>query len=290
MVKPVLTAQQQQALTTSMYTHVAMALTEDVATGDINALLMPDTQTSVATIITRENMVLAGCAWVDAVFKLLADNLQLDWQAQDGDKLAANTTVATLTGSTRALLTGERTALNFLQTLSGVATTVHEHVSLIEDLPTQLLDTRKTVPNLRLAQKYAVLCGGGHNHRIGLYDAFLIKENHIMAAGGITNAVTKARQIASDKTVEVEVENFTELREAIGAGADIIMLDNFTISETKQAVEWVKNQLNTTCKLEASGDITQANLRAVAETGVDFISMGALTKHVRAVDLSMRFL
>lgn len=266
---------------------VALALQEDIATGDINAQLIPDTQCDTATIICREPMVVAGKAWVDEVFRQLDPNMQLDWAVKDGDAVAANQVLVTLIGNTRALLTGERTALNFLQTLSSTATVVANHVAVIAELPTKLLDTRKTLPMLRHAQKYAMLCGGGNNHRIGLYDAFLIKENHIMACGGIAQAVSQARQIAN-KPVEVEVENFDELHQAIAANADIVMLDNFTIEDTQKAVELVAS-LGKPCQLEASGDISLTNLRQVAETGVDFISMGALTKHIKAIDLSMRF-
>lgn len=266
---------------------VSLALQEDIATGDINAQLIPDTQRDTATIICREPMVVAGKAWVDEVFRQLDPNMQLDWAVKDGDAVAANQVLVTLIGNTRALLTGERTALNFLQTLSSTATVVANHVAVIAELPTKLLDTRKTLPMLRHAQKYAMLCGGGNNHRIGLYDAFLIKENHIMACGGIAQAVSQARQIAN-KPVEVEVENFDELHQAIAANADIVMLDNFTIEDTQKAVEQVAS-LGKPCQLEASGDISLTNLRQVAETGVDFISMGALTKHIKAIDLSMRF-
>ena len=266
---------------------VALALQEDIATGDINAQLIPETQCDTATIICREPMVVAGKAWVDEVFRQLDPNMQLDWAVKDGDAVAANQILVTLIGNTRALLTGERTALNFLQTLSSTATVVANHVAVIAELPTKLLDTRKTLPMLRHAQKYAMLCGGGNNHRIGLYDAFLIKENHIMACGGIAQAVSQARQIAN-KPVEVEVENFDELQQAIAANADIVMLDNFTIEDTQKAVELVAS-LGKPCQLEASGDISLTHLRQVAETGVDFISMGALTKHIKAIDLSMRF-
>lgn len=266
---------------------VALALQEDIATGDINAQLIPETQCDTATIICREPMVVAGKAWVDEVFRQLDPNMQLDWAVKDGDAVAANQVLVTLIGNTRALLTGERTALNFLQTLSSTATVVANHVAVIAELPTKLLDTRKTLPMLRHAQKYAMLCGGGNNHRIGLYDAFLIKENHIMACGGIAQAVSQARQIAN-KPVEVEVENFDELHQAIAANADIVMLDNFTIEDTQKAVKLVAG-LGKPCQLEASGDISLTHLRQVAETGVDFISMGALTKHIKAIDLSMRF-
>ena len=282
-VSPIITPE----LRVEIAKQVTLALQEDMATGDINAQLIPAAQTDSATIISREPMVMAGRAWVEQVFNLLDPSMKLDWQAQDGDHVEANQVLVTLTGNTRALLTGERTALNFLQSLSATATVVAHHVAQIADLPTKLLDTRKTIPLLRYAQKYAVLCGGGTNHRIGLFDAFLIKENHIMACGSIAQAVSQARNIAQ-KPVEVEVENFAELQQAIDAKADIIMLDNFTLEDTKKAVAQVAS-LGKPCKLEASGDVTLATLRDVALTGVDFVSMGALTKHVRAIDLSMRF-
>ena len=282
-VSPIITPE----LRVEIAKQVTLALQEDMATGDINAQLIPAAQTDSATIISREPMVMAGRAWVEQVFNLLDPSMKLDWQAQDGDHVEANQVLVTLTGNTRALLTGERTALNFLQSLSATATVVAHHVAQIADLPTKLLDTRKTIPLLRYAQKYAELCGGGTNHRIGLFDAFLIKENHIMACGSIAAAVAKAREIAN-KPVEVEVENFDELNQAIEAGANIVMLDNFSIDDTKKAVELVKD-LGKPCQLEASGDVTIANLRDMALTGVDFVSMGALTKHIKAVDLSMRF-
>jgi nicotinate-nucleotide pyrophosphorylase (carboxylating) len=282
-VSPIITPE----LRVEIAKQVTLALQEDMATGDINAQLIPAAQTDSATIISREPMVMAGRAWVEQVFNLLDPSMKLDWQAQDGDHVEANQVLVTLTGNTRALLTGERTALNFLQSLSATATVVAHHVAQIADLPTKLLDTRKTIPLLRYAQKYAVLCGGGTNHRIGLFDAFLIKENHIMACGSIAAAVAKAREIAN-KPVEVEVENFDELNQAIEAGANIVMLDNFSLDDTKKAVELVKD-LGKPCQLEASGDVTIANLRDMALTGVDFVSMGALTKHIKAVDLSMRF-
>ena len=280
-------ASQTMSDTSATTPHISSLLRIDIATGDINAQLIPDTQRDTATIICREPMVVAGKAWVDEVFRQLDPNMQLDWAVKDGDAVAANQVLVTLIGNTRALLTGERTALNFLQTLSSTATVVANHVAVIAELPTKLLDTRKTLPMLRHAQKYAMLCGGGNNHRIGLYDAFLIKENHIMACGGIAQAVSQARQIAN-KPVEVEVENFDELHQAIAANADIVMLDNFTIEDTQKAVEQVAS-LGKPCQLEASGDISLTHLRQVAETGVDFISMGALTKHIKAIDLSMRF-
>lgn len=263
---------------------IARALSEDLAEGDITAQLVDADDIETARIITREPMVLAGRPWVEALFALLDPSVELTWKAQDGDRLEANDEILRLHGNSRSMLSGERIALNFIQTLSAVATTVAEHVALLDGLHTQLLDTRKTIPGLRIAQKYAVIQGGGNNHRVGLYDMFLIKENHIMAQGSITGAIEQAHKIAPDRPVEVEVENMTQLDEALAAGADIVMLDNFTTDEMVAAVKHVNGR----CKLEASGDITKENLREVAETGVDFISMGALTKHVRAIDLSMR--
>lgn len=276
----------QATLKNHIAQNIAHALAEDVLDGDITAQLISPDETDTARIITRETMVMAGQPWVNALFAVLDATVNIDWQCQEGDVLAPNDEIVRLSGLSRSLLTGERIALNFIQTLSGVATHVHEHAKLIEDLPTCLLDTRKTLPNLRIAQKYAVHIGGGHNHRIGLYDQFLIKENHIMACGGVREAVNQAKQIAPNRPVEIEIENESQLDEALNAGADIIMLDNFTTEQMVQAVKHVNGR----CKLEASGDITKDNLREVALTGVDFISMGALTKHVTAIDLSMRFI
>ena len=228
--------------------------------------------------------MVCGTAWVDEVFAQLSDQAVIQWFVQDGDKVTANTVLCEISGPARILLTGERTALNFLQTLSGTATTTARYVALLNGSKTRLLDTRKTVPGMRLAQKYAVSCGGGKNHRIGLYDAFLIKENHIAAAGSIANAVQTARQNFPGKTVEVEVEDLTELEQALAAGADIIMLDNFHIADIMQAV--VLNQGK--AKLEVSGNVTAESLKALASTNVDYISSGALTKNVQAIDLSMR--
>ena len=264
---------------------VALALQEDIATGDINAQLIPDTQCDMATIICREPMVVAGKAWVDEVFRQLDPNMQLDWAVKDGDAVTANQVLVTLIGNTRALLTGERTALNFVQTLSGVASEVHRYVDLLAGTRTQLLDTRKTLPGLRTALKYAVLCGGGANHRLGLSDAFLIKENHIIASGSVRQAVEKAFWLHPDVPVEVEVESLEELEQAIKAGADIIMLDNFETEQMREAVKLTNGR----AQLEVSGNVTFETIREFAETGVDYISVGALTKHVRALDLSMRF-
>jgi len=273
-------------LKTAISDNVRQALTEDVGSGDITASLIPAASTARAHVITREPMVLAGRPWVDALFAELDSRVHLHWQASEGQHLPAGATLLELAGPARSLLTGERPALNFLQTLSGTATRVASYVALLEGTHTRLLDTRKTLPGLRLAQKYAVGIGGGQNHRLGLYDAFLIKENHIMAAGSIAAAVAQARAIAPGKPVEVEVENLEELQTAMAAGADIIMLDNFDTATLKVAVG-----INAgSAKLEASGGISRANLREIAETGVDYVSLGTLTKDLAAIDLSMRFL
>ena len=276
----------QTLLNEAIHDNINQALREDIGTGDITALLIPADSQGRARVITREPMVLAGSPWVDALFHTLDASVKVEWLAQDGDLLDANAPFLVLSGSARSLLTGERPALNFLQTLSGTATKVRELVGLLSGTSTRLLDTRKTLPGLRLAQKYAVSIGGGLNHRLGLFDAFLIKENHIMAAGSISAAVAAARQIAPNKPVEVEVENFAELDEALAAQADIIMLDNFSLDDMRTAVQHTAGR----AKLEASGNISRETLRVVAETGVDFISMGAITKDVKAIDLSMRFI
>ncbi|QED64881.1 carboxylating nicotinate-nucleotide diphosphorylase [Escherichia coli] len=270
---------------------VARALREDLggtvdANNDITAKLLPENSRSHATVITRENGVFCGKRWVEEVFiQLAGDDVTIIWHVDDGDVINANQPLFELEGPSRVLLTGERTALNFVQTLSGVASKVRHYVELLEGTNTQLLDTRKTLPGLRSALKYAVLCGGGANHRLGLSDAFLIKENHIIASGSVRQAVEKASWLHPDAPVEVEVENLEELDEALKAGADIIMLDNF---ETEQMREAVK-RTNGKALLEVSGNVTDKTLREFAETGVDFISVGALTKHVQALDLSMRF-
>lgn len=264
--------------------NIKAALAEDVGTGDITAQLIPADEQARAVVITREPMVLAGQPWVDALFAELDPTVSLKWLHPEGAKLQANDAFLELSGNARSLLTGERPALNFIQTLSAVATKVNGLVQLLDGLNTRLLDTRKTLPGLRMAQKYAVTVGGGQNHRLGLFDAFLIKENHIMAAGGIHQAIAQAHLIAPGKPVEVEVENFDELDQALQAGADIVMLDNFSNQQMVDAVKHVAGR----CKLEASGNITSKNLRDVAETGVDYISMGTITKDVQAIDLSMR--
>lgn len=263
---------------------VRRALAEDIGTGDITAQLIPAERLAHATVITREAAVVSGTAWVDAVFRQLDPRVAVHWQVVDGDRVAPDQPLFHLEGPARALLSGERTALNFLQTLSGVATRCRHFADLVEGTAVRLLDTRKTLPGLRLAQKYAVTCGGCHNHRIGLYDAFLIKENHIAASGGIGAAVSAARRIAPGKLVEVEVEDLEELDQALEAGADIVMLDELSLDDMRTAVSLTAGR----AKLEASGGISETSLRRIAETGVDFISIGALTKHVQAVDLSMR--
>ena len=265
---------------------------------DITAMLIPENEQAVATVITREDCIICGVAWVNEVFKQLDSSLngtdeqaknisstKITWFVNDGQMVKANTTLFELEGNARTLLTGERVALNFLQTLSGTATLTSKYVKELQGSNTKLLDTRKTLPGLRSAQKYSVLCGGGVNHRIGLFDAFLIKENHIAACGGIAQAVATAKKNHSDKTVEVEVESMDELQQALDAGADIIMLDNFTPTMIEQAVIATRNK----AKLEVSGNMTIEILREYAKAGVDFISSGALTKHVQAIDLSMRF-
>ncbi|MDQ9023235.1 carboxylating nicotinate-nucleotide diphosphorylase [Acinetobacter sichuanensis] len=275
----------QSLLDQSIHINIQQALQEDVGDADITALLTPEDEQATATIITRETMVLAGQPWVNALIQTYDPNVQITWLKNDGDLVEANEILFKLAGSARSLLTVERPALNFVQTLSAVATKTAEYVKQLEGLNTQLLDTRKTLPGLRIAQKYAVAVGGGKNHRLGLFDAFLIKENHIMAAGGIAEAIAKAHQIAPNKPVEVEVETWEELNQALEAKADIVMLDNFSQQQMIDAVKHVAGR----CKLEASGNITIDNLREVATSGVDYISMGVLTKDVKAVDLSMRF-
>jgi len=275
----------QSLLEQSIQINIQHALQEDIGEGDITALLTPEDEQATATIISREDMVLAGQPWVNALIQAYDANVQITWLKHDGDHVQANEVFLKLAGSARSLLTVERPALNFVQTLSAVATKTAQYVKQLDGLNTKLLDTRKTLPGLRIAQKYAVAIGGGQNHRLGLFDAFLIKENHIMAAGGIAQAITKARLIAPNKPVEVEVETWDELNQALDAHADIVMLDNFSQQQMIDAVQHVPGR----CKLEASGNITIETLREVASSGVDYISMGVLTKDVTAIDLSMRF-
>lgn len=264
--------------------NVRAALAEDIGSGDITAQLIPAERIARARVITREAATVCGTAWVDEVFRQLDPRVQVIWNVADGQRAMQDQTLFSLEGPARALLSGERSALNFLQLLSGVATRCREYADLVEGTAVKLLDTRKTLPGLRLAQKYAVTCGGCHNHRIGLYDAFLIKENHIAACGGIAQAVAAARQIAPGRPVEVEVENLEELREALDAGAGIIMLDELDHDDMRTAVALNAGR----ARLEASGGINRDTLRSYAETGVDYISIGTLTKDVRAIDLSMR--
>jgi len=263
---------------------VAQALAEDIESGDITAELIGANVQTSGRIVTREDGILCGTAFALEAFQQIDPSCHVEWAAQDGDVLTASNTLCTLSGPARALLTAERTALNFLQLLSGTATTASHYAARVAHTKVKLLDTRKTVPGLRLAQKYAVTCGGCFNHRIGLFDAFLIKENHISAAGGIAEAVAAASSVAPGKPLEVEVENEAELEQALTAGADRIMLDNFTLEGLRSAVAHAAGR----AELEASGNVTDETLVAIAETGVDFISIGALTKHVRALDLSMR--
>ncbi len=270
--------------------NVAFALQEDLggavdASNDITASLLPDDAQAHAIVITREAGVFCGKRWVEETFIQLGNRTEISWHVNDGDAITADQALFEITGPARLLLTAERTVLNFVQMLSGVATEVRRYVALLEGTNTQLLDTRKTVPGLRTAMKYAVLCGGGSNHRLGLSDAYLIKENHIIATGSIKNAVEKAFWMHPDVPVEVEVESIDELHQALDCGVDIIMLDNFAIEQMREAVKITAGQ----ARLEVSGNVTDETLRTVAETGVDYISVGALTKHIYALDLSMRF-
>ncbi|WP_354688548.1 carboxylating nicotinate-nucleotide diphosphorylase [Aeromonas sp. 19NY04SH05-1] len=256
------------------------------ASADITAQLIPAERLSSARVITREAGVFCGQPWVDEVFAQLGGEVKVEWLVQDGERLSPNQELFRLHGPARLLLTGERNALNFVQTLSGVATLTARYVAELEETGCRLLDTRKTIPGLRSAQKYAVTCGGGKNHRIGLFDAYLIKENHILACGGIAGAIQEARRLNPDKPVEVEVESLTELEQTLTAGADIVMLDNFDLAMMREAVAINQGR----AKLEVSGNVTLETLAEFAATGVDYISVGALTKHVRALDLSMRFI
>lgn len=266
--------------------NVAAALREDVGSGDLTAGLIPAQQHARARVITREAAVVAGSAWVDEVFRILDPQVTVSWQVADGDRVVPDQVLFELQGPARALLTGERSALNFLQLLSGTATRCRHYADLVQDTAVRLLDTRKTLPGLRRAQKYAVTCGGCYNHRIGLFDAFLIKENHIAACGGIAQAVDAARHLAPGRPVEVEVENLQELEQALAAGADIVMLDELSLADMRTAVALTAGR----AKLEASGGVNEDTLLGIAQTGVDYISIGTLTKDVKAIDLSMRIL
>ena len=269
--------------------NVKDALAEDIGGGDLTADLIDSGALVGAQIIARQSLVLAGHPWATEVFRQLDDTVQIDWYIEDGEHAEEDDVVCKFVGSARALLSGERTALNFLQTLSGTATTTAAYVAAIEGTGTRLLDTRKTIPGLRHAQKYAVRCGGGENHRVGLHDAILIKENHISSAGGITAALRRAREKDTGALVEIEVETLDELREVLDAGAGRILLDNFGLDELRDAVRINADYGYARAELEASGNVTLDTVRAIAETGVDYISTGAITKNIRAVDLSMQF-
>jgi len=264
---------------------VQIALTEDIGAGDVTAKLIPEDDFSLATVIAREPAIICGIDWFEEVFAQLDSQIFIEWDVDDGDRVEADQQLCTLSGSTRALLTGERSALNFLQTLSGTATKADEYAAAVKGTEVKVLDTRKTIPGLRLAQKYAVSCGGCYNHRVGLYDAILIKENHILAAGGIPQAVEAARFNSPELMIEVEVENLDELQQALDANVERVLLDNFDLDLLRKAV----SLSNKRTELEASGNVTLDTIKAIAETGVDYISTGALTKDLKALDLSMRF-
>jgi nicotinate-nucleotide pyrophosphorylase (carboxylating) len=266
---------------------VATALAEDIGTGDVTAELVPATQHVSGKVITREQAIMCGRAWVVETFRQLDPTVRLTWHANDGDRIAPNETLFEIAGSARPVLTGERTALNFLQLLSATATAARRYVDAIAGTECAILDTRKTLPGLRTAQKYAVVCGGALNHRIGLFDQVLIKENHIAAAGSLSAAIAAGRRAAGHRKVDVEVETLGEFAEALRAAPDIILLDEFSLADMKTAVDLNRSQ-GRPVKLEASGSVTLETVRSVAETGVDYISIGGITKHVRAVDLSMR--
>ncbi len=266
---------------------VTIALVEDIGSGDVTAELVPADQRVTGKVISREPAILCGRPWVTEVFRQLDPSVQLTWTADDGDRVAANQTLFEIAGPARPVLTGERAALNFLQLLSATATATRRYVEAIAGTGSTILDTRKTLPGLRTAQKYAVLCGGAQNLRIGLFDQVLIKENHIAAAGSLTEVIRAARRAAGSKKVEVEVETLQEFSEALQAAPDIIMLDEFSLSDMRAAVE-LNRASEHSVKIEASGRVTLETVRAIAETGVDYISVGSITKHVRAVDLSMR--
>lgn len=264
---------------------VHIALTEDVGHEDVTSKLIPEDDFSIASVIAREDAIICGVDWFEEVFNQLDSEIFIEWSTDDGEAVTADQQICTLSGSSRTLLTGERTALNFLQTLSGTATTAKQYVDAVAGTGARILDTRKTIPGLRLAQKYAVTCGGGFNHRMGLYDAILIKENHILSMGSIKDAVQAARINSPELPVEVEVENIDELEQALAAKVERVLLDNFSIELLEQAVKINNKQT----ELEASGGITLDNIRSIAETGVDYISTGAITKDVKSLDLSMRF-
>ena len=267
---------------------ISRALAEDIGSGDVTAALVPAGALSYATLITREDMILCGSAWLDETFRQLDPSVRVDWRAADGSELPANAVLCEIHGPARAILTGERCALNFVQTLSGTATTTRQYVAAVAGTACSILDTRKTLPGLRLAQKYAVRCGGGRNHRLGLYDMVLIKENHVIAAGGIAEAIAAARQSGTGVPVEVEVETLAEFRAALAARPEVIMLDEFTRIDMRTAVD-ERNASGATTRIEVSGGVTLPTVRELAQAGIDYISIGSLTKHLHAIDLSLRF-
>ncbi len=274
-------------LTSVIELNISTALAEDIGSGDLTAQLIPQEQTAIATVISRDQAILCGIAWFEKCFKQLDPNIVIDWHANDGDAIKPSQKLCTISGNARAMLTAERPALNFLQTFSGTATLTKAYVDAIKGIAAVIMDTRKSIPGLRIGQKYAVKTGGGENQRTGLYDGILIKENHIAAAGSIAHALQNAQKIATDGiSIQIEVESMAQLGEALNAGAKLILLDNFSLSRMREAVQFTANR----AKLEASGGITLESVRLVAETGVDRVSIGSLTKDVKAVDLSMRFI
>jgi len=281
--------QTSEQLSAAIVANVSAALDEDVGTGDPTAALVPAAANVRAIVISREPMTMSGQPWVNEVFRQLEPKVAVEWMCNDGDRLSAEAEICIITGPARAVLTGERTALNFLQSLSATATATSRYVQAVSGTKVQILDTRKTIPGLRLAQKYAVRCGGGNNHRIGLFDALLIKENHISSCGGIQAVIGTARKNHQELPIEIEVESIAELREALAAGVDRLLLDNFDIADLQRAVDINQAEGKPPADLEASGSITIRNIHAIAETGVDYVSVGALTKDIKAIDLSMRF-
>lgn len=281
--------QTSEQLAAAIVDNVSVALEEDLGAGDLTAALVPAAANARAIVIARESMTMSGQPWVNEVFGRLDSKVSVEWMCNDGDRISAETEICIITGPARAILSGERTALNFLQSLSATATTTARYVQAVSGTKVRILDTRKTIPGLRLAQKYAVRCGGGSNHRIGLFDALLIKENHISSCGGIEAAVSTAKKNHQGLPIEIEVESITEFREALAAGADRLLLDNFDIAGLQHAVDINQAEGKPPADLEASGGITIEGIRAIAETGVNYISVGALTKDIKAIDLSMRF-
>jgi len=278
-----------EKLSEAIEQNVASALAEDIGGGDLTATLVPAGSDASASIFARENAIMAGGPWVDEVYRQIDPNIQVDWQHQDGEHVTENAVLCKINGPARSVLSGERTALNFLQMLSATATVTAGYVASVKGTDAKILDTRKTLPGLRLAQKYAVRCGGGVNHRMGLYDAVLIKENHILSTGSIENAMRAATLAAPDAVIEIEVESLEELQEALDAGAKRLLLDNFSLNDLHAAVEINRENGVPGAELEASGGLQLDQLRQVAQTGVDYISVGAITKNIRAIDLSMRF-